>query len=562
MRVLANAGDAQRQLDDITAKAGELEANAIKMRFRLDDAEGRAQLDAIKARADELGFKDVNVKVRVDGAGRAIAELAAVKHEADTAGRGLIARIGGGIGGAISAFPSLGPIPGGPAGLGIIAAGLVALLPEVVAVANGFIAAGAGAAAFAALALPAVKSVSTAYQALGTAQQNYAAAQAKYAEAPTKSNATALANARLQLDLTRDSVAKLPHAEQAAIKGISSITAEFGKMARAFQPQVFKIFADGLQVLNNLMPHLTQFAAPFATALDGLLRKLGQFTQSSGFGQWMSQFAALIGPATTAIGEGIGKVAIAFGKLLTVFSGRDVAHGLSIAFGAISGVVSGVRVAIQALKIAWDGLSSSPTMKRLVSDFQTAWNSLSTIGKKKPDFSGLTAAVKDAVSTTVSWLGAKFGPLLHTALQSGATWLQAHAGTILYNVGISIMKGLISGLQSQIPSLLSVLGKIATFIAEHKGPIEQDRLLLVPHGQAIMGGLMAGIESARPALGAQLAAVTSDIGGYHAAMAGAAGGSITVNINTLQGGQEVARHVHQMLREYKRHGGGSALGLA
>src|SRR6185437_9985617 len=100
MRVLADAGDAQAKLDELDAKAKDLDGNAIKMRFRLDDADGKAQLDAIRVKADELGFKDVSIKVRVDGAGRAVADLEAIKREADDAGGGggLLGRIGGLLG--------------------------------------------------------------------------------------------------------------------------------------------------------------------------------------------------------------------------------------------------------------------------------------------------------------------------------------------------------------------------------------------------------------------------------------------------------------------------------
>src|SRR6185312_13613896 len=119
MRVLADAGDAQAKLDELDAKAKDLDGNAIKMRFRLDDAVGKAQLDAIKARAHEIGFNDVHVKVRVDGAGRAVAELEAIKHEMDSVDRrsmegGLLNRLIGGAGGAVPGSvpaPFIGSLP-------------------------------------------------------------------------------------------------------------------------------------------------------------------------------------------------------------------------------------------------------------------------------------------------------------------------------------------------------------------------------------------------------------------------------------------------------------------
>jgi hypothetical protein len=78
--------------------------------------------------------------------------------------------------------------------------------------------------------------------------------------------------------------------------------------------------------------------------------------------------------------------------------------------------------------------------------------------------------------------------------------------------------------------------------------------------ESIPQGVALGISrSAHLAIGAssRLAAGTVQPWGHP----GGAGGGITVNIHTLQGGQEVARHVHQMLQQYKRTGGGVPLGL-
>lgn len=86
-------------------------------------------------------------------------------------------------------------------------------------------------------------------------------------------------------------------------------------------------------------------------------------------------------------------------------------------------------------------------------------------------------------------------------------------GTTLYNIGTHIIGSLIDGIKSKLGALGSVLGSVTDFIADHKGPIEKDRQLLVPAGQAIMSGLIAGIESQQRALGSTLAGVTGQISG-------------------------------------------------
>src|SRR6185312_3147066 len=202
MRVLADAGDAQAKLDELDAKAKDLDGNAIKMRFRLDDAEGKAQLDEIKARAHELGFDDVHVKVRVDGAGRAVAELEAIKHEMDSVDRrsvegGLFNRLLGGAGGGIPGAVGPLPLPALAAAIPLVGA----LATEAVGVAAGFAAAGTGAGAFALLAMPAVKQVTSAYEALNTANQKYRAAEQKEAADPSKANKSAVQSAMLNLNL-------------------------------------------------------------------------------------------------------------------------------------------------------------------------------------------------------------------------------------------------------------------------------------------------------------------------------------------------------------------------
>jgi hypothetical protein len=224
MRVLADAGDAQARLDELDAKAKDLDGNAIKMRFRLDDGDGKAQLDDIRAKADKLGFKDVSIKVRVDGAGRAIADLEAVKAEADSAGGGggILSRLLGGLGSAGGSMPLIGGL--GPAAIPVLVGGLAALLPEITAVGSGFAAAGAGAGAFALLAVPAVKSVAGAQTSLNAAMAKYHQAQALETLDPTKSHAAAVKAALDQVNLAGEAFAKLPVDEQKASDGLSLFT--------------------------------------------------------------------------------------------------------------------------------------------------------------------------------------------------------------------------------------------------------------------------------------------------------------------------------------------------
>lgn len=87
-----------------------------------------------------------------------------------------------------------------------------------------------------------------------------------------------------------------------------------------------------------------------------------------------------------------------------------------------------------------------------------------------------------------------------------------YLGDLLWDAGAAVLRGFLNGLKSVWGDVTGFVGSIGGWIANHKGPIDYDRKLLVPHGLAIMTGLGEGIQTGRrTALAPALTAVTGQI---------------------------------------------------
>lgn len=135
----------------------------------------------------------------------------------------------------------------------------------------------------------------------------------------------------------------------------------------------------------------------------------------------------------------------------------------------------------------------------------------------------LVGAVAGAVGRMLS-AGLKFvGGLLSGATRKGAEVVKWFAGLphrilsalgnlggLLVGTGRSIINGFLRGLKGAWGKVTGFVGGIADWIKRHKGPIEYDRRLLVPHGRAIMAGLGEGLERA---FGSDVVPLVSGLGG-------------------------------------------------
>lgn len=114
--------------------------------------------------------------------------------------------------------------------------------------------------------------------------------------------------------------------------------------------------------------------------------------------------------------------------------------------------------------------------------FESAWNGIVSF------LSGVWSNIVSGVSGFIEDVLNFFRNLPQNILNA-----IGNVGNLLYNAGRSIIDGFLNGLRSMWDSVTSFVGGIASWIFSHKGPIQKDRKLLVPAGNAIMEGLGEGI---------------------------------------------------------------------
>jgi hypothetical protein len=379
---------AQRSFASLRAASDDLSKRLTTIRVGTDDKAAQAALLRLNAQTDALAKKLIDPTVELKGADRVQAQILTIsaamdKLSAKTATPnvdtkvdskgGLLSRVGSFVTSAGGLIPGSGGAGGAAGGAGGAAGGGLPLLPGIGGLSGGAVTAGAagivalfasgiggivplltaatlGVGAFGALAIPTFSKVKDSVTKI-------AADQLAYNDALTKAQQSTAAK-----KLAQDWAA-LNGPQTAAVKGVQSLESSFGRLAAKLAPDVFKVFNDGLRAANILLPFLLPLATASAGAIDGLVKNLGRFAQSAGFRDFIRQMSALAGPAIAAIGEGIGRVAVALGKFILALLSPNGIRALTGIFSVLAGAFDGLSFLF---------INGLPVMERYFHNFAVA----------------------------------------------------------------------------------------------------------------------------------------------------------------------------------------------
>lgn len=304
-----------------------------------------------------------------------------------------------------------------------------------------------------------------------------------------------------------------------------------GLILPSFEKIAQEVFPALTEVLTELSPHLADLGEELAELLVQLAPVIADFIE---FGSViLTKVIPFIGPALVVLLVGLISALNGLAMIVQDFVVPALETLGKILTGDLAGALQAAGFDTQELRT-----TARNAFNGMVGD------AVSAIGRWVTEL-GLGAAraaqrLREGVNNGINNVRTLLNNL--PGIARAAT---AALGGALFSAGASLIQGLINGISSKIGQVRAELSKLTSLIPDWKGPMDVDRKLLTPNGEAIMDSLMAGFDSRLPEIRAQLGSLTATIPQSVGVPSVRMAPQIQVNI----GGEAVDQYVTYRVRE-------------
>lgn len=294
-------------------------------------------------------------------------------------------------------------------------------------------------------------------------------------------------------------------------------------------------------IWNTIIGLLDAFLNLFGTNIKNVMTSISNFFQSiwngikSFFGNLWENLKSIVSTAIKAIQNTITNILNAIVTFWqNIWNGiktfastvwNSIKSVITSTFNAIKGTIENILNGISttwsniwngiksAVSTIWNGIKSvvsgainsvKSTIQSILGTIQNVWsNGWNTVKNTLNNaWEGIKTGVSNGINNVLSFFRELPGKIV-SAL--------GDTGSLLVNAGKSIINGFFDGLKSVWDNVTGWIVDIGDWIAEHKGPEDYDKKLLVPAGNWIMEGLGKGLGEGFEGVKDQVSGMGNDI---------------------------------------------------